>query len=150
MATAASLAIRQEAAFNRIQAALKALAPNSKVDSPNALEIRHRDPAQEQTLRVEQIADALDGLVGQTAKGAAESSDKIASLEAELESAKAELDALKAKNAPGDLGPAADEQQPPATVETVEEKPLITTEVVEIVPDAGLVIDDSKPKGKGK
>lgn len=147
MATAASLAIRQEAAFNRIQAALKALAPNSKVDSPNALEIRHRDPAQEQTLRVEQIADALDGLVGQTAKGAAESSDKIASLEAELESAKAELDALKAT---GDPGPATGEQQPPATVETVEEKPLITTEVVEIVPDAGLVIDDSKPKGKGK
>lgn len=51
MATLSSLAIRQEAAFQRIEAEL----------GINLTAIYHRDPAVTETLRIEAIADALGG-----------------------------------------------------------------------------------------
>jgi len=81
MATANSLAIRQDAAWGRIQAALAAL---GNADSPSGLEIRHRDPYVQEVLRVEAIADALGAIIS--------APDEVAETSA-VKGAKAQADA---------------------------------------------------------
>lgn len=62
MATQASLAIRRDEAYARIIAATKKLAKGVDAGQSNAADIRHRDPAIEQIMRLEEVADTLEAL----------------------------------------------------------------------------------------
>lgn len=93
MATQASIAIRRDDAFNRIVAATKKLAKGVDADHSNVTDIRHRDPAIEGVMRLEEVADTLEALAKAHSKAAKET--------AAVQEAKEEADA-------------------PVTVETVE------------------------------
>lgn len=62
MATQASLAIRRSTAYARIAAATNTLAKGIEGVDSKVTEIRHRDPAQEQVLRLEEVAETLEAL----------------------------------------------------------------------------------------
>lgn len=70
MATPAQLTIRRDAAFGRIESAVRKLGKATKTSSDDLVAIRHRDPLVEQVMRVEAVADSLDALLKAQAKAA--------------------------------------------------------------------------------
>lgn len=66
MATQVQLAVRRDAAYQRMADAVATLAADADLESP--LAIRHRDPQVEQIMRLEQVADTLETIAAANAK----------------------------------------------------------------------------------
>ncbi len=88
-------------------------------------------------ITLERIADAVE--------------DKLGAADKKLKAANKKLKAAQSEQ-PSDEAPVTDavediveDVDAPVTVETVDEKPLVTTEVVEVIPpNAGLVFESTK------
>ena len=69
MATAVQVTIRRDEAYRRIEQGARTLAKGLGTRSRASIDQRHRDPAIEQVLRIEAIAELMDELVKAQGKG---------------------------------------------------------------------------------
>lgn len=98
MATLGSMAIRRDEAYARIVAATKKLAKGVDASPSAVTDIRHRDPVEEQLMRLEEVADTLEALAKAHSGAAKDGTDAPATKEEAEQRVETELEAETGKD----------------------------------------------------